>query len=267
MIFRTITFHFFLAVLFSLVATSQVTSEERKLTQRELFYSPPPAISGSAPATSTPAQVKVRPQSSRPWEVRYLVLQRRSDGKYQGIDVYRTAFHSGDQVRIRVEANQETFLSILQHGSSGKWNPLFPSPKINNGQDRVPGFRATEIPPPPDHGFIFDDQAGQEDIYLIFTQSHIDLRPLIASLNQRHVDEVTKNGIEAAALKQSDVFGEITQNTTGMGSRDLVYEQAEEDTSDGLKEIAFYAQHAASLRHSRPSVIRLGLMHVDGKAR
>ncbi len=275
--FRTIGVTFCLTVACSLVATSQTTNEEHKLTQRELFYSPPPASAGPAqdagdphskrtPAPA-PGKLRLNPQSSRPWEVRCGVLELRPDGRFQGTDVYRTVFHSGDQLRIRVEANQETFLSILERGSTGKWKTLFPSPRINNGQERVPGFQATEIPPPPGRGFVFDDHAGQEDVYLVVSRTYIDTRPLIAELNKHHVDEPTKNRIETAVVNPNDLLREIAEDTTSMGSRDLVFEQAEEDTADGLREIAFYARHAASSPDSRPSVVHFSLKHAEGRIR
>ena len=252
-------------VAFSLCAPAQTTSNKSSLTPRELFYNPPPAAGGDSrpklTSTPLPDQAKLHAKSLPPWKLRYRILQRRPDGLFQGIDVTKAVFHSGYQLRVRIEANQDTFLSILEHGSTGRWTLLFPSSKMNKGQDRVPRFQVTEIPPPPSPGFSFDEHAGQEDVYLIVSRTHVDIGPLIASLNHTNVDGPEKSSIEA------DLMRKIARNETSIGSRDLVFEQAEEDTPDGFREIAFYVGRVATSPDSQPGVVHFILKHPEDKAK
>src|SRR5581483_709684 len=109
-----------------------------------------PVASSAPPAEESPAPEPVRSGSSNivqaahaavaPLGLRYSVL-KIVDG--EGIETPPdTTFRSGDRIQVKVEANDNGYLYIVHQGSSGKWNVMFPSPNIENGNNRVEKHRS-----------------------------------------------------------------------------------------------------------------------------
>ena len=48
---------------------------------------------------------------------------------------------------LRVEANAAGYLYIINQGSSGTWKPMFPSAEIEDGNNRIEGWRPYTMPP------------------------------------------------------------------------------------------------------------------------
>ena len=246
----------FCIVTAGLTATAQTTRSELSLTPRELFYRAPlESAAGSDHHVDHPSESSPRQGDGR--VIRYSVLRGRPDGSFQAVDVYRTTFHSGDHVRLRIEASHDIFLTIIQLGSRGKFGPLFPSAAIDNGRDRIPAHRAYEIPPDP--GFTFDDNAGEEHVFVIASQNHIDVAALVAALNQPSSKPVIRSDTPT-----EDSLREIAQTSTNMGSRDLVFEREQEESPGGLKEVVFYAHQVKTPSGPSPSVVHFTLKHAGG---
>lgn len=167
-----------------------------RLTAREIFYAaqaPPPTAAAAKPKpvvaaipkkpkeaveqaahmpTSRPADVPVRLASDTVsagtgLAMRWTITQLMPDGNKKEVPTTK-AFKSGDRINVRVEVNDFGYLYILSRGSSGKWSPLFPSPKISGGDNRVGPNQAYTIPA----GFVFkfDDQPGEERIFIVFSR-------------------------------------------------------------------------------------------------
>jgi hypothetical protein len=237
--------------VFACALAAAQSSGESKLTPRELFYTPTPGATPSEhpSAPSTPAHATGT--SSDAFAVRYGVLQRHPDGKFRGIDVYSTEFHSGDQVRIRLEINRDCYVSILQRGSSGSWSSLYPSAAIHDSQNKIEAYKTFMIPPEPGPGFELDDHPGEEDVVLMVSRHYVDVGPLIERLN--HTEVVEGSGQE------------FSESPASVGSRDLVFERAEEETPDGHKETAFYAEHPGTpVSDPFASLIHFRLKHAAG---
>jgi hypothetical protein len=241
------------------VAVAQTGPDAPQLTPRELFYTPTPRPPESEHASALSVPAHGARASSDSFAVRYGVLQRRPDGQFRGIDVYNTEFHSGDQVRIRLEINRDCYVSILQRGSSGSWSSLYPSAAIHDGQNKVEAYHTFAIPPEPGPGFELDDHPGQEDVVLMVSRHYVDVGPLIERLN--HIEVA-----EGAGARLSDGFlHEFSEGPASIGSRDLVFERAEEETPDGYKETAFYAEHPATpVSDPFASLIHFSLKHSAG---
>jgi len=54
---------------------------------------------------------------------------------------------SGDRIQFSVETNGPGYLYIVSQGSSGTWKPMFPSPEVEKGDNRVEGFHTYTMPP------------------------------------------------------------------------------------------------------------------------
>lgn len=199
---------FFSVLICCLACIAQTVAQFRKVEPRDLF---------NETASTT---------------LRYRILQRQTDGGFAGVDPFTTVFHSGDQLRIHVEANRDGFLYIVQRGSSGQWSVLYPSTAIGNGQNRTSAFLPVEIPSAAGKGFTFDGRAGKENLFLLYSCRAIPVDSLTASMNRE------------LSLK----------------SRDLVFEKAEENAPGDFKGAAFYAVSAAEAGES-PIVVQLVLNH------
>lgn len=179
----------------ALMAWAQDLAKESgpRLTAREIFYAaqaPPPTAAAAKPKTvvATPKKTKgkdvVEHATSRAEDVpvrlasdttgagaglamRWTITQVMPDGNKKEVPTTK-AFKSGDRINVRVEVNDFGYLYILSRGSSGKWSPLFPSPTISGGDNRVGPNQAYTIPA----GFVFkfDDQPGEERLFIVFSR-------------------------------------------------------------------------------------------------
>lgn len=82
-----------------------------------------------------------------------------------------TIWRNGDSVKFKLSFDQPGYLYVLNHGSNGLLEVLFPHHTVNNGDNRVSANQRLEIPPvgsTPFGGFRLDDQPGVEIFYFIF---------------------------------------------------------------------------------------------------
>jgi hypothetical protein len=234
-------------------------SQETKLTPRDLFNAaaPPPADvatpkndKSSAPAA---APLNVPLPTVRP-AIRSWVLRRQPDGQFLGVDPSTTVFSSGDQVRIRIEANQAGYVYIFQRGSSGRLSMLFPSAAIDSGQNRVPALQPCEVPGQPGRGFVLDDRPGEEEIFVGFSLRRVNEDPILASLDQPPDSEV-------AAQSTRGSPSVIAPSSSPMQSRDLFLEKIVEHLPEEPEGIAIYATTSATKPESI-LLVRFRLIHL-----
>ena len=248
---------------------------DSQLTPREAFWiKAPVAAKPAAPKTSPsvtrtkpaePSQTSVPDQAGRerlpepvaknntnasndaapvqavayaPLALRYSILQKKSD-RFEEVDP-DSEFHSGDRIRVKVEANSSAYLYIVMGGSTGQWRVLFPSKEIDGGNNRIEKGQPCTIPPEKDPAFFFDETAGVERVSLIMTRTpEPDLEKLIYDAG-----DPGRNGERRKLI--------IAQNTTVDGatvgqlrdqllSRDLVFEKYDGTAPDGKQEKAVYA--------------------------
>jgi hypothetical protein len=257
------------------------SQEDAPLKARELFYKPlnaAPVSQPAAPAVKTPKkttavvkkntaapaaastgdvqvdarvpQVRNSPSAGvtvtmatyappQPLGLKYTILKQSGD-LYRQVDA-DTEFHTGDHIRINVEANDTAYLYIVMQGSSGLWKPLFPNPSIMNGNNRIERGKAYQIPPAQSPAFYFDEQPGTEKVSLILTRTpEEDLEKLIYATGERNKGSNNEGKTMLAkntAISQ-EVMGQVQQQ---MLSRDLVFEKVDETSSDGKSEKAVYA--------------------------
>jgi len=182
--------------------------------------------------------------TSVPLGLRYAVLKRDAGGQFQEIDP-DTSFRSGDRIRLKVDANTSGYLYVVMQGSSGTWKLLFPSAEVAGGSNLVRKGESRQIPPGNSGQFVFDEQAGNEKLFIVLTrQPEADLDKLIYSMGG------TKALVAQASL-QDDV---ITRLRGQVASRDLVFEKV--DSSEN----AAYVVNPSSAPDAR-LVVDLALKH------
>jgi hypothetical protein len=281
--------------------TSTVCAQSSKtLTARELFYSPvkpaapakaqpskPPKRIASAKAAQpkpvatdapspqvarvqpgapsvTPSGVAVVPVAysvGRPLGLRYSFLRKSDGDNYDEIDA-ATAFHSGDRIRVSIESNDPAYLYVVMRGSSGSWKLLFPTPEVSGGSNLVESGRRYLIPPPPGR-FAFDEQAGEEKLFLVLSRRpEPSLEQLIYSLSSGDKpaqEKAPKQMLLAKAILPID-DGLVNRLRGQVYARDLIFEKVDETTPGEKKEKAVYVVNPAGAPDSR-LVVDLSLKH------
>ena len=216
--------HFMLLTILAAAASAQ---QQPVLKARELFYTPPadapkPAETAKA-ATKKVAAKSVASKSGDthtlaatvPLGLRYAVLKRDEGGQYQEVDP-DVSFRSGDRIRLKVDANTSGYLYVVMQGSSGTWKLLFPSAEVAGGSNLVRKGDTRQIPPGDRGQFVFDEQAGNEKLFIVLTrQPEPDLDKLIYSMG-------------GTLVSQAAVRDNVVSKLRGqVASRDLVFEKVD----------------------------------------
>ncbi len=265
------------ALLWVLLTCGVLLPQERKLSPREIFYSAPPA-----PAAVKPAAKKARPAAKpaghaaepaepataaalpaaeaavpivnvstpKPLGLRYSILKRTADGQDE-VDA-ATVFHAGDRIRLGIEVNSPGHLYIVNRGSSGSWNVLFPSPEVAGGDNRVlPGMRY-EIPS--GYTFTFDERAGEEKLFIVLSRQPVpDLDRLIYSLGEG-VKAKPAEPQQPKLLLASNIApidDSLVGRLRNAYSRDLIIEKVDEKTPGPRVEKAVYAVNPSTRADAR----------------
>jgi hypothetical protein len=152
-----------------------------------------------------------------------------------------TVFHAGDRIQFRVETNGPGYLYIISQGSSGTWKPMFPSPDMDGGNNHVEGFHTYTMPPKT--RFYFDEQAGVEKLFLVFTrEKEADLENTVYSLQGGKAKPVSAPAPEAAPLvMRASIDDQMVGRLRTSYARDLIVEAVDPTTPGGeKKESAVY---------------------------
>ena len=283
----------------ALMTTAVRGETARTLTARELFYAPakpataaktqkaqPPKRAASSKVASakpitketpppelvrvqvgapsvTPSGVAVVPASysGRPLGLRYSLLRNTGGDRYEEADA-GTVFRSGDRIRVSVESNDIAYLYVVIRGSSGSWKLLFPTPEVSGGSNVVESGRQYLIPPPPGR-FAFDEQAGEEKLFLVLSRRpETSLEQLIYSLSSGETPAEEKAPKQMLLAKASlPIDDSLVSRLRGqVYARDLIFEKVDETTPGEKKEKAVYVVNPAGARDSR-LVADLSLKH------
>jgi hypothetical protein len=221
-------------------------AQNNGLTARDLFYSSKDLV-GKVPASGKPVKKPAKSGSSvnverfGPLGLRYTLLQQLNTGKTEEV-LPDSTFRAGDSIRISVMANEPGYLYVVQRGSTGAWNVLFPqpgTPEVN----RVEAGRNYEIPGGDGEYFTFDEHAGQEKIYVLLSREAIkDLDNLVLQVRQGH----QPGGPEVIASGAPDPV--LRSLKSGPNTRDLVFTTVDDASSSQAEpgEKAIYVVNRAS---------------------
>jgi hypothetical protein len=189
------------------------------------------------------------PASGTPLGLKYTLL-KLTGGQMEEVPT-AAVFHSGDRIQFNVETNGPGYLYIVSQGSSGTWKPMFPSPEMDGGNNHVDGFHNYTLPP---RRMFFDEQAGTEKLFLIFTrEKEADLENMIYSLQGGKPKPASAPAPEGApqVLRASIDDQTVGQLRTAY-SRDLIIEAVDPATPGGeKKESAVYVVNPTGTPDSR----------------
>lgn len=122
-------------------------------------------------------------------------------------------FKSGDKVKLAFTPSVDGYVYWLAKGTSGNYSMLYPNPKV--GEDNSVK-RNEEYIFPVKGSFKFDDTPGNEELLCILSTTRLD------DLDKAAAEQFKKAGKELAALESA--------NESKRKTRDLVFEEEEEDT-------------------------------------
>jgi hypothetical protein len=217
----------------------------------------------TAPQTA-PMPVSAEP----PIGIRYTVLKLASDNTPTEVPA-DTVFHSGDRIRFTIEPNAPGYLYIVNQGSDGTWQSMFPSADIDQGSNRVEGWHPYTMPP--QSRLMFDSTAGTEHLFIVFArQPEPDLENLIYSLKAggKRAAKPEDSAIKPGALSPMDrtlvmavnISNPLIDRLRQANSRNLIVEKIDPNTPGDKKETAVYVVNPSGSADSRV-VADLHLVH------
>jgi hypothetical protein len=228
---------------------------------------PQPSQSGELPGGGrilTAAATAPAPTAGTPLGLKYAIL-KLVDGEMTEV-APDSVFHAGDRIRFNVETNGPGYLYIVSQGSSGAWKPMFPSSEVEDGSNRVEGFRAYTMPPRT--RLYFDEQAGEEKVFIVFSRApEQDLEKIVYSLQGGKAKPVSQPAAPSPAAASGQTLIASAAIDNGMVgrlrdtyARDLIVEKITENTPGDRKEKAVYVVNPSGSRDSRV-VADLTLVH------
>ncbi len=145
-------------------------------------------------------------------------------------------FRSGERIRLHFLSNADGQIALLQLGSSGGSNLLFPDPEHGLSDAAMTADR-DRILPGEAHWFRFDERPGTERLLVLFARSREDLEPL--SIRPAMDSKMTQ-----AVLKTADGL---------RGSKDLIIETETKTAS----EVGTYGVTLSG----KPVILEISLKH------
>ena len=230
-----------------------------------------PELATPSTPTAAPATAPMPASGAPPLGLRYTVLKLAADNTPTEVAT-DTVFHAGDKIRFNVEANAAGYLYIINQGSSGTWKPMFPSAEIEDGNNRVEGWRPYTMPPK--SRLAFDSTVGTENLFIIFSlQPEADLEGMIYSLQgkKKASAPVAPPGPDAPVqsspvqsskelIMASNISNSAVDRMRNAYGRDLIIEKVDLNTPGDKKETAVYVVNPTGSADSRV-VADLHLVH------
>jgi Domain of unknown function (DUF4384) len=219
-----------------------------------------PAEAAPAPASSVPL---VRPaayvQTESPLGLRYALVQVVNAAEREVSP--QSTFHSGDMVRVKLEGNRNGYLYVIARGSSGNWKPLFPSPDINGGENRVAPHQRCTLPSS-SQAFTFDEQPGEERIFLIYSAEPIrDIESMFPTLMQPAQADKPAGALPIITASAEPITDGFVAHMRQTYSRDLIVQTVtpsapDEQAGDPMENAVYVVE-----KSGKPLVADIRLEH------
>jgi hypothetical protein len=220
-------------------------------------HSTPATLPGGGQVVQAVASSAPAPASGVALGLKYTILKRSGN---EMVEVAPdSVFRAGDRIQFNVQTNGAGYLYIISQGTSGTWKPMFPSPEVESGDNRVEGFRSYAMPP--GSRIVFDEQTGVEKIFIVFSREpETDLERMIYSLDPKKPQ--APKVVQFASVNIDDMT--VGRLRTAY-SRDLIIERVDdkapaEAAAGGQKEKAVYVVNPSGSSSSRV-VADLKLVH------
>jgi hypothetical protein len=162
---------------------SNKPSSETKPSRRR----PKPATQSSPPPNDTATTNKGKATTTKPKPIGQrmglglTLFMRDSNGLAVRVDPSR-AFRKGERVRVLLETNADGYLYVFNTTDGGQPVMIYPDPELDEAGNFIQSHVPFEIPSSvaPDERlrwFAFDEHAGAEKLYFVFTREPLPAVP------------------------------------------------------------------------------------------
>jgi len=198
---------------------------------RELFYlavakkdSLPPirkvaqSKTGGAPPAIPPSAAKESPGAVH-LGLRYnLVLVDQKSGKPEDVDPDRV-LRRGDCFALEFETNRSGYLYVLAKQSSGRWQPLVPSPEMADESNIIdPGGR---VRVPKSYCFEVGDPPGSETLFVVLSRDPRDFYDLYDGIKRQNSAPPPASKQAAVQYADAGMDNTVKQMAQQFGTRDI----------------------------------------------
>lgn len=195
--------------------------------------------------------------------LRCSVLLRGADNEYSEVTP-GTVFHSGDHIRLSFLANQSGYFYVIQQGSSGTWSPIYPPRSASPDASKIEAG-ALQVVPSGTRSFAFDQQRGDEKLYVILSRTPIDdIDRAIRNLSNGASSPASETGATSPELEAKNVIPDAFVQRLASRDLSLVDEEKvdEQSTATHASEKAIYVVTKSSDPQSSSQVVlSLDLRH------
>jgi serine/threonine protein kinase len=187
-----------------------------------LYFKPWKGNSGPMTGATSGSPVQSPTTSVPISKMKVSLIRRDRRGNEEAVSP-QTRFYNGDDVRIRIQADQNGFLYILLRGSSGKVSMLYPDRRIQGGNNQIVKGQVVSIPT--DGGwFEFNKTPGTETFYLAFAENKTE-RFISEIKNSASQAKITLPAeVERQAVDLATTGGDVEGQGTLFGALKLTHQ-------------------------------------------
>lgn len=245
-------------LLFTLCGTLSVVAQTQDQGLKNIYYD-----YGKPPATARPNSTKP-PRRGRPGAMVKIELKRNDKVSYVPAS---SAFFSGDRVRLHIRVNRDAYLTILNQGTSGDLQLIYPKTQAD-AERKVTKTMDFTIPTTPGNWLKFDDVPGVEQMIVILSAQ--PTREVLVALSGQNsqsqpAQQATSESHPAASGDQQNLEVVALLNSKGLGdelettSKDFTETSDEADNNGQPATYVVSSGNNADLR--KPVIYKLSLRH------
>ncbi|MGH9838618.1 MAG: DUF4384 domain-containing protein, partial [Blastocatellia bacterium] len=181
----------------------------------------------------------------------------------------KTAFRSGDKVRLHVRINRAGYLTVLNEGTSGHLQLLYPR-TLANASARVSPTLDFTVPATPGKWLEFDDRTGTERLHIMLSAQPIPDVVTFLALNSgggAPVSTAGSTGSSGATADGPAQEQEVVDALNSKAFRGLLdssskdFTETGEDQTEQGEVAVFVVTTGANTDLKKPIVYKLALEH------
>ena len=236
-------------------------SQADPITQSKPAQVTAPTLPEAPEAPGNPQIITVAQHSGgpvgKPLGLRYSLAKLNASGGYDEVDS-QSVFHSGEAVRVNIEANDSGYLYVISQGTSGTWKPEFPSPDVDQGSNWIE--KGHQYTVPPGSHFRFYGQSGEEKLFVVLSRKpEPSLEQLIYSIGAPGAPKGTaaptpvqdKPSLKVMMASAAPINDGTVGELRNVYSRDLMVEKIDGASNGRAQEKAVYVVNASGSADSR----------------
>jgi hypothetical protein len=147
-----------------------------------------------------------------------LVLVNQQTGKSEDVDPDRN-LRSGECFALDFETNRSGYLYVLAKQSSGRWQPLLPSPEMADESNIIdPGKR---VRVPKSYCFEVNDPPGSETLFVVLSRDPRDFYDLYDGIKRQNAPAPTRPRPNTVQYADAGMDNAVKHMAQQFGTRDI----------------------------------------------